>query len=228
MSQTTSSLVVPFLDQDDILKQICSTVPLLLQNPTMLHSSTSYETINRLDCLKRNVIKLAQTGLAPDLGPRLFVLYQELDHSTNCSSLLEEEWCPIEDDMRPRNFLIAMTYLKLSALCAFDDARLIWAALAKKVKYERLPYKALEDLDLIKLSIQASDENHITACHEFVRNGMYLICKAYKRSCPTYRFYRLLLKGPRIPWGQTFGSNCDGSVDTDDIVRFLIDKLEGN
>jgi hypothetical protein len=118
-----------------------------------------------------------------------------------------------------------MTYLKLSAMCVFDEARCVWATLAEKVKCERLPYEAMKYLDLIKLCNEASRNDHITACHEFVGNDMYLICKAYKRSCPTYRFYKLLLKGPHIPWGQTCGG-YDGNVNTDQMIRFMIDQLE--
>ena len=223
--------IPPFLhplvvvDLKAILEQIRSAIELLLPVPSALYSESSRQTNNGISRLMREVIKLAKTGFFPDLGPSLFALYQELDVSENCSALLEKKWCPIEDDCQTKDFLIAMIYLKLSAMCAFDEARHVWVALAKKVKDERLPYDAMEDLDLIKLYKEARRNDYITACHEFVGNDMYLICKAYKRSCLTYRFYKLLLKGPYIPWGQTCGG-YDGNVNTDQMVRFIIEQLE--
>jgi hypothetical protein len=220
MAEFTSSLVVPLLDQDGILAQIRSIIERLLKKPTKLRWPHSTETFKSLDGLYREVIKLAKTSLVPDLGQILFALYQELDCSVNCSAILTEERLSIEDDQQTKDFLIVMTYLKLSALCGYDEARYVWADLAEKVKYERLPYEAMKNLDLIKLYKEAS-----SACHEFVGNGMYLICKAYKRSCPTYRFYKLLLKGPYIPWGQTC-CGYDGNINTEEMVRFMIEQLE--
>jgi hypothetical protein len=213
-----SFLEVPLLDHNAILAQISSAAERLLQKPTRLHYPYSTETYNSLDGLHREVMMLAKTGLVPELGPRLLALYQELDRSVNCSALLEEE-CSIEDDKRSRDFLIAMTYLKLSAFCAFHDARYLWADLAKKVKHDRIPSKALKDLDLIGLHNEACDVVDITCCHEFVVHGMRLICEVFCEE-PQYKLY-IALKQTHIPWGY------DGKRDTIQMVQFLIEQLEG-
>ena len=225
-ADSTPPFLVVSVDPNSPFEQICSAVESLLPVPSVLYSESSHKTHNGIRRLMLEVIKLAKTGLFPDLGPRLFNLYQELDRSANCSALLAEEWRSIEDDQQTINFLKAFVYLKLSAMCFFDEARYVWATLAKKVKYEKLPYDAMKELDLIKLYKEASRNDHITACHEFVGNDMSLICKAYKSSCRIYRLYRLLVKGPCIPWGQTFGSSCDGNVNTDEMVRFMIEQLK--
>jgi hypothetical protein len=221
-----SALSGLFLDQDDIFEQICSRVELLLQNPAKLWSSNSYETFNNIESLMQEVIKLSKTGLVPSLGPSLFDLYQLLNLLVNCSALLEAGWLSIEDDQRTKDYLKALTYLKLSALCAFDDARLVWARLVEKVKYEHLPYKALEDLDLIKLFLEARDVDHVSAYHEFVGQGMRLICEAYSERSPRYKLY-MALQEADVPWGQTCGRGCDGNVNTDEMVVFISDQLEG-
>jgi hypothetical protein len=225
MAEFTSSLVVPLLDQDGILAQIRSIIERLLPKPTRLIYPYSTETFKSLDGLSREVIKLAKTSLVPDLGQRLFALYQELDCSANCSTLAAE-WLSIEDDdQRTKDFLNAMTYLKLSAFCGYDEARYVWADLAKKVKHERLPYQALKDLDMIKLHNKACDDVDITACHEFVGQSMRLICEVYYEQ-PQYKLY-MALQEARIPWGQTSGSGYDGNVNTTEMVEFLIAQLEG-
>jgi hypothetical protein len=218
MALTDSFLVVPFLDQDGLLEQICSAVKRLLQKPTRLRYPYSTETYNSLDGLYREVMKLDKTGLVPELGPRLLASYQELDCSANCSALLEEE-CSIEDDKRSIDFLMAMTYLKLSAFCASHDARYLWADLAKKVKHDRIPSKALEDLDLIGLHNEVCDVVAITCCGEFVVHGMRLICEVFCEE-PQYKLY-MALKEAHIPWGY------DGKRNTTEMVQFLIEQLEG-
>jgi len=224
MAEFTSSLVVPLLDQDGILAQIRSIIERLLKKPTKLRWPHSTETYKSLDGLYREVIKLAKTSLVPDLGQMLFALYQELDCSVNCSALLAEEWLSIEDDdQRTKDFLIAMTYLKLSALCGYDEARYVWADLAKKVKYKTPPYQALEDLDMIKLHNEACDDVHIADCHEFVGQSMRLICEVYNKE-PQYKLY-MALQEAHIPWGQTSGSGY-GSINTEEMVRFMIEQLE--
>jgi hypothetical protein len=221
-----SSLRIPSLDQEGLFKQICSSVEHLLKKPKDLYSVSSSETIKRFTSLGREVIKLAKTDLIPDLHTKFFALYEEFNHSTNCSALLEKEWCSIEDDEQTQHFLKAMTYLKLSAFCAFDDARYVWARLAEKVKYVRLPYEALENLDLIKLHI-AGDDDHITAYHEFVGQGMSLLCEAYYEQSPKYKLY-MALKEADVPWGSYCPRGYNESVDTDEMVNFLISQLEGN
>ena len=225
MSEFTSSLVVPLLDQDGILAQIRSIIERLLKKPTKLRWPHSAETSKSLDGLYREVIKLAKTSLVPDLGQILFALYQELDCSVNCSAILTEERLSIEDDQQTIDFLIVMTYLKLSALCGYDEARYVWADLAKKVKYKTPPYQALEDLDMIKLHNEACDDVHIADCHEFVGQGMRLICEVYNEE-PQYKLY-MALQEASIPWGQTSGSGYDGNVNTTEMVEFLIAQLEG-
>jgi hypothetical protein len=226
MAEFTSSLVVLLLDQDSILVQIRSAAERLLKNPTKLRWPYSAETFKSLDGLYREVMKLAKTGLVPDLGQRLFALYQELDISANCSALLAEEWLSIEDDdHRTKDFLNAMTYLKLSAFCGYDESRYVWADLAKKVKHERLPYKALEDLNLIRLHNEAHDIVDITTCHEFVGHSMRLICEVLCEE-PQYKLY-MALQEAHIQWAQTCGSGYDGNVNTTEMVQFLIEQLEG-
>ena len=226
MAEVTLSLVVPLLDQDGILTQIRSIIKRLLPKPTRLRYPYSAETFKSLESLYREVMNIAKTGLVPDLGQRLFALYQELDCSVNCSALLAEKWLSIEDDdQRTKDFLNAMTYLKLSAFCGYHKARYVWADLAKKVKYRTLPYQALEDLDTIKLHNEACDHVHITDCHEFVGQSMRLICEVYYEQ-PQYKLY-MALQEAHIPWGQTCGSGYDGNVNTTEMVEFLIAQLEG-
>jgi len=222
----SASLMVPLLDQKGLLKQICSSVKHLLQQPTDLYSASSSETLERLNSLCREVITVAKTGLAPDLGPKLFALYQELDSSVDCSAFLEE-WKSIEDDEPTREYLIAMTYLKLSALCTFDEARYVWASLAKEDKCGGPhPYEALEDLDLIKLHF-AGDDDQFTYCHEFLAQGMSLICEAYYEQSPKYKLY-MALKEADVPSGYYYPRGYGDNVNTEEMVRFLISQLEGN
>jgi hypothetical protein len=226
MGQSHSSLPLFVIPLDDILAQISSAAERLLQKPTRLRYPYSAETFKSLESLYRDVMKLAKSDLVPDLGQKLFALYQKLDISANCSALLAEEWLSIEDDdHRTKDFLIAMTYLKLSAFCGYDEAIYVWADLAKKVKHERLPYKALEDLNLIRLHNEAHNVVDITTCHEFVGQSMRLICEVYYEQ-PQYKLY-MALQEADIPWGQTSGGGYDGNVNTTQMVEFLIAQLEG-
>jgi len=217
-SDSFSILEVPLLDHVAILAQISSVVERFV-----LEYPESTETFQSLVSLYREVIKLEKTGLVPDLGHRLFALHQVVDGSVNCSALLVQKWLCIHNDQRTKDFLKAMTYLKLSACCGYMKAIYVWADLVKN--HERLLYKAIDDYDLISLHNKAYDVEYILAYHEFVVHDMRLICEAYSEH-PQYKLY-MALKEAVVPWGKTCGSGGDGNVDTDEMVAFILEQLEG-
>jgi hypothetical protein len=212
------------LDCGPILEKIRSAVESYLSNLTKHEYPSSAETADKmLRNLYREVIRLSHTGLVPDLDARLFALHQLLDASVNCSALLDQEWISIKDDRTTKDFLNTMTYLKLSAFCGHGRARRIWADLAKK--HERLLYKAIDDFDLVGLHNKAYDVVDITTYHEFVVQDMRLLCEAFYQD-PQYNLY-MALKEAHIPWGQIGGSGGDGNVGTDEMVKFILEQLEG-
>jgi hypothetical protein len=226
----TSPLLEVVLDPNNILSQIDAALERLIRSNPIPPTGISRETFVNLDILMREVIKIAKSGFFPGLGQRLFAKFQELETSARCSEILTMEWCHVEDNQETKAFLVAMMYLKLAALCGFEDARSRWVSYCKKVKYDRPPHDALDDLDLITLYRTAGGVCYrISAMHEFVGVGMYLMCKAYKKQSKIYQLYKALLRertDSRIP------DACDcadyaGQYSTTAMVDFLVQQLDG-
>ncbi len=230
MAEATPPFLVVSLDLDNITAQIVSVVERLTKSNSIPVTGIKRETFDDLDNLMREVIKIARSGFVPDLGPRLYAKFQELDSSAHCTELLALEWRHIKDDPETKAFLEAMTYLKLAALCAFDEARYTWASFAKKVQYESLQHEALSDGDFIKLYKETGRNCYsVDALHEYVDVGLYLICKAYKRTNMRYMLYKLMLNAQSysiIPSGVA-DADWAGQLSTQRMVNFIIEKLEG-
>jgi hypothetical protein len=226
MGQSHSSprlLVIPL---DDILAQIDAAVRGLTKNKSIPSTGIEIETFEALDSLMRQVIKIAHSGFFPELGPRLYAKFQELDISADCSDIIALDYPLIMDDQQTKDFLEAITFLKLAALCAVDEARYEWASFAEIVTTVSLPHEAINDGDWITL-YNNTDCNYdcIDTLHDIVGLGMYLMCKAYKKKDRKYTIYKALLKEQKcqnIP----YALSC-GELTTSESVNFLVKQLDG-
>jgi hypothetical protein len=219
-------LVIPL---DDILAQIDAAVRGLTRNKSIPFTGIKIETLEALDSLMRQVIKIAHSGFFPELGPRLYAKFQELDISAGCSNILALDYPLIINDQQTKDFLEAITFLKLAALCAVDEARYEWASFAEIVTTVSLQHEALNDGDWITLYNNTDcNYDYISTLHDIVGLGMYLMCKAYKKKDRKYMLYRLLLNeqdSSNIPHGVAC-ANYD-QITTESCVNFLVRQLDG-
>jgi hypothetical protein len=224
MAQATHSPLL-VVSVEDVLKRIHAAVGALT---TSKSSPPTIETYRALDSLMKEVIKIERSGFVPELGPWLYAKFQELDHSVHCSELVALKYPHIAEHPNTMDFLRAITYLKLAALCTFDEARYEWANLAEIAPTVTLPHGALCEGDWIRL-YNSTDCNYegIDTLHDLVGIGMYLMCDAYKQIDGRFMLYMALLEeqsSSNIPHGVAC-TNYD-QITTEACVKFLVQQLD--
>jgi hypothetical protein len=224
MDQATHHLPLLVVSVEGVLERILAAVDALT---TSKSSPPTIETFEALDSLMREVIEIASSGFVPELGPRLYAEFQKLDSSVNCDELVALKYPRITEHPNTMDFLRAITYLKLAALCTFDEATDEWAYLAKKAPTVTLPHEALSFGDWITL-YNSTDCNYegIDTLHDLVGIGMYLMCDAYKQKDGRFMLYMALLEeqsSSNIPHGVAC-TNYD-QITTEACVKFLVQQL---